>query len=78
VINEEAPPDGYDEPSADPRIQKNYEAALGEFLVTFNRIENAVSDVIVLALEKAERNDILGSMSGDTFAQKVLSLHKKF
>ena len=63
-----------DEPSADPQIQKDYEAALGEFLVAFNRIENTVSDIIVLALKKAGREEILGSMAWDTFDRKIRNL----
>ena len=39
---DDATPDWDDVPSADPNIKKDYEAALGEFLVVFNRIENFV------------------------------------
>ncbi|RWE29170.1 MAG: hypothetical protein EOS78_30655 [Mesorhizobium sp.] len=55
-------------------MQKDYEAALGAFLVIFNRIENTVSDIVVLALKKAEREDILRSLSGDLFARKLTTL----
>ena len=43
-------PGWHDVPTADPQIQKDYEAALGAFLVAFTQIENIVSDVIFLAL----------------------------
>ena len=48
--DDQTPPGWHHIPTADPRIQKDYEAALGAFLVAFNRIENTVSDVIFLAL----------------------------
>jgi hypothetical protein len=45
-MSNDAPPDWYDdEPSADPQIQKNYESALGAFLVLFKAIENEMGDV---------------------------------
>ena len=34
---DQTPPGWYDFPTADPQVQKDYEAALGAFLVTFNR-----------------------------------------
>lgn len=63
-----------DEPSADPQIQKDYEAALGAFLVVFNRIENTVSDIIGLVLSKAGRGDTLKSLNGDHFSRKLTTL----
>jgi hypothetical protein len=71
---DEPPLEWDDEPFADPQIQKDYEAALGEFLVAFNRIENIVGDVIILALNKAGREEVLGLMKGELFARKVLIL----
>ena len=66
--NEAAP--GHDStPSANPQIQKDYEAALGAFLVVFNRIENTVNDVIVLALRKSKRLDILTNLKRDPFSR---------
>ena len=34
-----------------PKFQREYEAALGDFLIRFNRIENLVSQIIKLALD---------------------------
>ena len=64
----------HDVPTADPQIQKDYEAALGAFLVAFTQIENTVSDVIFLALEKADRKDILKHLRGDAFRKKLNTL----
>ena len=58
----------------DPKIQKDYEAALGEFLVAINRLENTASDIIVLALKKAKREEIISSVAKSSFAQRVLNL----
>ena len=71
---DEVAPEFFDVPSADPQIQKDYEAALGAFLVAFNRIENAVNDIIVLALQKSERQDILKHLSNDLFHRKLTTL----
>ena len=64
-----------DEPSADPDVKKEYEAALGAFLLAFNRVDNTVSDIIVLALKKAGREEIPRSIAEeDRFARKVQNL----
>ena len=65
-------PRGWDDiPTADPQIQKDYEAALGAFLVAFTQIENIVSNIIVLAQEKAERKDIVKCPRGDSFPREA-------
>ncbi len=65
----------FDDPSEDPHLQKpDYEAALGCFLVAFNRIENMVSEVIYLALEKSGRKDVYAHLAGDMFNRKVVAL----
>jgi hypothetical protein len=73
-MNDEASSDDFDEPSADPQIQKDYEAALGAFLVAFNRIENTISDIIELSLYKAERAEIIERFKADTFSRKIGTL----
>ena len=72
--NGRMPPGWDDIPTADPEIQKDYEAALGAFLVAFNHIEKIVNDIIFLALEKAERIDILKRVRGDSFQRKLITL----
>jgi hypothetical protein len=57
-----------------PNIKKDYEAALGEFLIVFNQIENLVTDLIVLALRKAGREKLHQSLTGDFYAQKIIYL----
>ena len=68
------PPDWHDIPTADPQIQKDYEAALGAFLIGSTQIENTVSDIIFLALQKAERKDILTRLRGDSFRRKLVTI----
>jgi hypothetical protein len=75
VTHDDAQLEWDDEPSADPKIKKDYEAALGAFLLAFNRMDNTVSDVIVLALKKAGREEIPKSIAEeDRFARKVQNL----
>ncbi|WP_321343061.1 hypothetical protein [Breoghania sp.] len=47
-----------DIPWADPRIQSDYEAALGRFLVQFNRLENLIGDLLSRSLSKLGRNHL--------------------
>ena len=70
---DQTPPGWHDIPIADPQIQKDYEATLGAFLVAFTQIENTVSDIIFLALEQAERKDILNRLRGDSFRRKLVT-----
>lgn len=72
--NSRMPPGWDDIPAADPQIQKDYEAALGAFLVAFTQVENIVSDIIFLALQKAERKDLLKRVRRDSFQRKLITL----
>lgn len=47
-----------DIPWADPAIQTDYEAALGLFLVRFNRLENLIGDLLEGSLGKLGRADL--------------------
>ena len=62
------------DPNVDANLQKEYEAALGQFLVAINRLEAEISDMIVLALKKAGREDIISSIKGARYERKVLTL----
>jgi hypothetical protein len=73
-MSDEASSYDFDEPFADPQIQKDYEAALGAFLVVFNAIENSVSDLIHLALKKSDRKEIAKFINGDNFFRKLIVL----
>ncbi|MCK0197516.1 hypothetical protein MWN34_11375 [Ancylobacter sp. 6x-1] len=54
------PFDGGDDepPPDDPRGRRDFEAALGTFLVAFNRIEALICDLIVSALGQLGRDDL--------------------
>lgn len=61
-----------DTPWADPQIQIDYEAALGRFLVAFNRIDNEVSQLISTVLHLSERADLIEATTIRTdFARKL-------
>lgn len=47
-----------DIPWADPAIQTDYEAALGSFLVSFNRLENLIGDLLEESLAHLGRPDL--------------------
>ncbi len=72
--SDQTPPNWQDVPTADPKIQKDYEAALGAFLVTFNQIENTTTEIIHLALQASERQDILKHIKGDFFYRRLVTL----
>jgi len=61
-------------PWASEEIQKDYEAALGAFLVAFNRLDNLLTRVIELLLIALKRHDLVPLCTTGTFAQKVLTL----
>lgn len=65
----------HDEPPyADPQIQKDYEAALGDFLVRFNRIENLIADIAYRALKRYGRTDLAASTIKQPLQQRLDSL----
>jgi hypothetical protein len=66
--------DGQDEPWADPQIQIDYERALGQFLVRFNKVENLISDIIPQALMNTGSEHLLAHVKGDLFARKLITL----
>jgi len=50
--------DDYLPEPADPQIQRDYEAALGDFLVKFNKLENLVSDIVRRGFEELGQPDL--------------------
>lgn len=48
-----------DTPSADPQIQIDYEAALGRFLVAFNKVDNELEGLINTLLTCLSREDLV-------------------
>lgn len=63
-----------DIPWADPQIQKDYEAALGAFLVRFNRIENMIARLVRHALSRLDRQDLLNRSMSGPLKQRVQAL----
>jgi hypothetical protein len=64
-----------DSPSADPQIQADYEAALGRFLVAFNRVDNEVSQLIATVLYLSERPDLVNDLTNKAdFSRKLQTL----
>ena len=61
-------------PWASPEIQKDYEAALGRFLLAFNRLDNLLTKMIGIILRKLNRADLVESCTKASFAQKTLTL----
>ena len=70
---DQTPPDWHDIPAAEPQIQKDYEAALGAFLVTVNRIENTTNEIIHLAPQTSGRQDILKHIQDDFFNRRLVT-----
>lgn len=60
-----------DVPFADPRIQEDYERALGRFLVAFNRIEGCVSDIIIEAMKRLGREMDIERALDKSFARRL-------
>lgn len=63
-----------DTPWASPEIQEAYEAALGRFLLVFNRIDNLLSECLGRMLVALKRNDLVKRCTRTDFAFKLLVL----
>lgn len=64
-----------DSPSTDPQIQADYEAALGRFLVAFNRVDNEVAQLISTVLHLSERRDLIDDLTHKAdFSRKLQTL----
>ncbi|MDX1194555.1 hypothetical protein GOL96_24345 [Sinorhizobium medicae] len=61
-------------PLAGPEMRKKYAVALGDFLVAFNAVENAIRRTVKIILEKHQRTDLLSSLKGDLFAKQLTNL----
>lgn len=66
----------YDDlPGADPQIQIDYEAALGRFLVAFNRVDNEIAQLISTVLHLSKRSDLVDALANKSdFARKLQTL----
>jgi hypothetical protein len=61
-------------PWASPEIQEAYEAALGRFLLAFNRLDNLMSEAIGRMLNALKRDDLIVRCTHKDFAFKLLIL----
>src|SRR5579871_3414523 len=66
--------DDDDTPWASPEIQEAYEAALGRFLLAFNRLDDLMSEVIGRMLHALKRDDLVTRCTPKNFAFKLLIL----
>lgn len=66
--------DDDDTPWASPEIQEAYEAALGRFLLAFNRLDNLMSEVIGMILHALKRDDLVVRCTHKEFSFKILVL----
>jgi hypothetical protein len=66
--------DDDDVPWTDPAIELEYKAALGDFVVEFNRLDNLVSRLISNVFEELKRPDLAKQYLRRPFASKVDTL----
>ncbi|MDA9489564.1 hypothetical protein [Bradyrhizobium sp. CCBAU 11361] len=66
--------DDDDIPWASPEIQSNYEAALGRFILAFNRLDNHLTEVIETVLARLNRSDLVNACTKREFSHKLLVL----
>jgi GNAT superfamily N-acetyltransferase len=75
-LAEELRADWYDEtqPWADPEIQRGYQAALGEFIVTFNRLDAGITNLLRFALADIGKLELLPQLRGRGYGAKLQAL----
>jgi hypothetical protein len=66
--------DDDDIPWASPEIQANYEAALGRFILAFNRLDNHLTEIIETVLVRLQRSDLIKACTQKEFSHKLLVL----
>ena len=66
--------DTWDEPSADPAIRTEYEAALGRFILAFNEADYRLSQVIATELSERGQSVLTATAAKGTFAQRLEKL----
>jgi hypothetical protein len=69
-MTDDATDDGV--PSASPEIQAAYEAAVGQFVLAFNSIDNLLTDLIITVLRKLDLERLADACTKRTFYDKVL------
>src|SRR5580698_3019794 len=75
-MEEDAPPDDWydDIPSADPAIRKEYEAALGRFILAYNEVDYRLSRVIALELSNLGFSDLGETAAKGSFKERLEKL----
>jgi hypothetical protein len=71
------PADDFDDdgvPWASPEIQANYEAALGRFIVAFNRLDNLMTVLLEMVLQRTGQPELVKDCAGSNFWLKVLAI----
>lgn len=58
-------------PWADPKIQADYETALGRFVVEFNRLDDTVSTVLAYALAMIDRTHLTKEYMQSQFSHRI-------
>src|ERR1700731_3246157 len=58
-------------PWASPEIQRDYEAALGRFMLAFNRLDNLLTELIKTVLTKAGTADLIRQFEVMPFGQRL-------
>lgn len=66
--------DDDDVPWASPEIRQQYEAALGRFILAFNELDNLLTEIIEITLERLDRHDLVKACIQQNFALKLLTL----
>ncbi|MGO8301049.1 hypothetical protein ACC817_33500 [Rhizobium ruizarguesonis] len=75
--------DIFDRPFAGPEMRRKYEAALGEFLVTFNAMENFMRYSVEEICKSLGKAELWGKLTSDDFSRqlknfRLLSLAEPF
>jgi hypothetical protein len=61
-------------PWASPEIQRKYEAALGRFMLEFNRLDTLLGETLEFVLAHLDRKDLIKDCVGRDFSQKLFFL----
>jgi hypothetical protein len=76
LMEEDAPPDDWydDIPSADPAIRKEYEAALGRFILAYNEVDYRLSKVIAIELSDRGNSGLGATAAKGGFTERIEKL----
>lgn len=63
-----------DPPFADPKIRRDYEAALGRLILAYNEVDFRLTAVLLTAVQKMGRTDRLKYLTNGKFEQRLCNL----